>query len=133
MDRAQLHEFERLHGQLVAAKAEIDGLAGKGDEAPKEEVGALKLGLLDRLIAAADRFLGDDRPFEFAGFGEANATLSDVGFVLGQYVACLESFRADHLERRHGTWYWRVEIADAGGPRIERVPVERYEPKEAGG
>lgn len=133
MNRAQLHEFERLHGQLVAAKAEIDGLTDDGKDAVKIEVGAIKIGLLDRLIAAADRFLADDRPFEFPGFGEANATLSDASFVLGQYVACFEAFRARHLEHRHGAWYWRVEVDEGGEHRVERVPVDAYTPKAAGG
>lgn len=133
MDRTMLDTFHRLHGQLEAAKAEIDGLAGKGDDAPAQQVGAVKLPLLDQLLTAADAFLEADRPFTFAGFGngdEGGATLSDASWVLAQYLACFESWRARHVEKRHERWVWLIESVDEqGAPRTERVPVERYSEK----
>lgn len=134
IDRARFHEFQRLDGQLRAAKAEIDGLSGKTNEAPGQAVGEIKLRLIDQLIERANRFLGEARPFDFAGFGAQNATHSDVALALGQYLTCFEALRARHLEHRHGKWFWLVDLKDqAGQKRTERVPVESFrEPDRAG-
>lgn len=127
MDRAQLHEFQRLYRQLGAAKAEVDALSGKSEQAPGNAVGEIKLRLIDQLIGRAGQFLGDDRPFDFPGFGADNATNSDVALVLGQYLTCFEAFRGRHLEHRHGKWFWLLEVEDPSGQKqLERVPVESY-------
>lgn len=131
--RARFHEFQRLCGQLRAAKAEIDALSGKSDDAPAQAVSEIKLRLIDQLLGRANQFLGEARPFDFAGFAAQSATHSDVALVLGQYISCFEALRARHLEHRHGKWFWLIEIEDEGGQkRTERVPVESFrEPEKA--
>jgi len=125
-----LHELQRLLGQLRAARKTIDGLASTSAEARNWKLGAVKLPLLDQLLAAADTFLGNDRPFTFPGFAagdEESATLSDASWVLAQYISCFEAHRARHLEKRHDKWFWVLEVEDDDGTKqIERIPVERY-------
>lgn len=125
MDLEDLHQFEKLYGQLGGLKSELEGLSAKDAATFHKAVSAIKLQLVHQLIEKANAFLGPEHaPFEgFARFPGDNPTHSDVTLVLGQYVLCFEAYRYRHVELRHGKWYWAVEVEADGKKRQEYVPA----------
>jgi hypothetical protein len=120
MTREQVDTFEKLIGQIHSTYAEVAILSKR---APNDALNEFKLAFINRLIVDANALLGAKYlPFDDFGQFESEAVPqnSDVAFILAQYIECFETFRADHVVRKDGSWHWMVkagpkEKADASG------------------
>lgn len=109
MKREQVDGFEKLVGQLMSLYEELAVLSKKN---PNDAINEFKLKFTNILLAQANQYLGDKYiPFDdFEVFDEDDVPrLSDVVFILSQYLQCFEKFRADNVQRDAGGWYWRVD------------------------
>jgi hypothetical protein len=108
MKRGDVDAFEKTQAQMEALHEEVANLARKN---PNDAVNKFKLGLINKVVQAANRLLGDAyRPFvDFDSFDENSLpTTSDVILILAQYLNCLEKYRADHIYNDLDLWYWRT-------------------------
>lgn len=130
MNRNDLNAFEKLVGQIESTYDELSILSKK---APNDALNSFKLGLVNRLLEQSNRFLGKKYvPFDdFGVFSEDDVPQnSDVVFVLSQYLQCFEKFRADHVVKQLGNWYWSLEPGkDDEADESGRVLVESTMPK----
>lgn len=106
----EVDEFERLQAQMEGLHTEIQTLVRKS---PNDLLNKFKLGLINAVLLRANALLRDRyRPFaDFADFADAQApSNSDVMLVLSQYLAAMESMRADHIHQKiGGTWVWMID------------------------
>jgi hypothetical protein len=126
MKREQVDAFEKTQAQMAALHDEVAALARK---APNDAVNKFKLGLINKVVQAANALLGDSyRPFaDFASFDENNVpTTSDVTLILAQYLNCLEKYRADNIHYEHGYWQWRTSDH---GESIRTAPPKKLKEK----
>ncbi|HET9236213.1 MAG TPA: hypothetical protein VFO10_03110 [Oligoflexus sp.] len=108
MNQDEIDAFEKINGQLESVYVEVSSLSKKN---PNDAVSKFKLGFVNALLIAANDVLGDDyRPAEdFSVFDvDSLPTTSDVAFVCGQYLSCLEKLRSDNIESEFGEWYWVI-------------------------
>ena len=109
MKRADVELFEKVTTQLTNLHHEMSALAKK---TPNDAINTFKLQFVNAVLAKCNKLLGSRyRPFpEFEEFAaEDMASNSDVTFVLSQYIACAEVFRAANIYMRHGDWYWDID------------------------
>lgn len=112
MDREGVDRFEKLTGQIESLYDEVSLLSKKS---PNDAVSKFKLGFVNKLLKAANEFLGDEyRPFdEFSVFDPDDLPQnSDVVFILGQYLQCFEKVRADNVRRFSEGWRWALYLPD---------------------
>lgn len=119
-DRAEVENLEKLVGQLQGLHSEITVLAKK---APNDAVNTFKLGLINRVVASANKVLGPNHlPFDdFAGFDADDLpSTSDVALVLAQYMEEAERYRSDNVKLIGRHWVYVVdgELSDirSGAP-----------------
>ena len=107
-----VHNFEKLAAQIGSFYEEMATLAKKS---PKDAINPFKLEFVNKVLTNFNELLGQDyRPFpEFDGFSSDDIpSNSDVTFILSQYIACAEKFRADNIYCQFGHWYWNIDDAD---------------------
>jgi hypothetical protein len=102
-----IDSFEKTHGQLEAMWLEFGQLSKKS---PTDAVSKFKLNIVNGLIAEANTILGNEY-LPVGGFASFNLddvpTNSDVVLMLGQYLACFEKFRTDHVRSdEFAGWVW---------------------------
>ena len=101
-----IETLEKTRGQLQAVHREISILSKKS---PSDAVNVFKLGMINSIIAVANKLLGDSyKPV--AGFEQFDEDVvpstSDVAFVVAQYLEEIGRFRSDHTVRhRHQLVY----------------------------
>ena len=129
MKHADINIFEKLTAQLDSVYQEISALAKKS---PNGAINTFKLQFVNTTIAECNGFLGQRyRPFsEFEVFSSDNMpSNSDVTFILSQYIACAETFRADNIYQENSDWYWEIDDAD---PDDEEELIPTPPPKKLG-
>ena len=125
MKLENINTFEKLVGQIQATYDEVALLSKKS---PNDAVNKFKLKFINTLLIASNKFLGNRYiPFvDFTGFDEDDMPQnSDAAFILSQYLQCFEKFRADHVEKDIGRWFWIVDDAPADKAKIETVTPRR--------
>jgi hypothetical protein len=124
MTEKQIEEFEKCESQLHGLHEEIGLLSKKN---PDDRVNNWKLKYANRVIAAANKLMGDRyRPFGgFEGFEAiGRPTNSDVVMMLAQYIKCMDQMRADNVYVNLGRWYWvvdgeRSKLLTAGAKKLK--------------
>ncbi len=110
MKQKDVELFEKLHSQIEALHAEVGALSKK---TPDGAMNVFKLGIINSILKQANRLLtGAYQPLaDFKAFDEDNIpTNSDVTLVLAQYLNCMETLRADNVEKgRFQDWYWLID------------------------
>ena len=127
MKRTEVDIVEKLMAQLGSLYQEMSALAKKS---PKDAINTFKLQFVNGCLAKCNEFLGRRyRPFsEFEVFSSDDMpSNSDVTFILSQYIACTEKFRADNIYRWGAGWYWNIEGVD---PKDEKRRVATTSPKK---
>jgi len=126
MKRKDVDAFEKTQAQMEALHEEVAALARK---TPNDAVNKFKLGLINKVVQAANRLLNDAyRPFvDFDSFDENSLpTTSDVILILAQYLNCLEKYRADNIHFDGDLWYWRT---DRSQESIQTAPPKKLKEK----
>jgi len=130
MKRVEVDTFEKLVGQLMSVYEELAILSKKK---PNDGINEFKLKFTNNLLARANQFLGDNyAPFDdFEVFDEAAVpTISDVVFILSQYLQCFEKYRADNVEILGESWFWTVDPEPGDEPtRDGKVYIRTVAPK----
>ena len=121
MKRSSVDIFERVVTQLAHLHEEMSTLAKKS---PDGATNTFKLGFINAILAECNGFLGV--PYRaFADFEQFSAddvpTNSDVTFILSQYIACAEIFRAANVYRVHSQWYWDIDGVDRDNSAAEGI------------
>ena len=101
--------FERLQAQLEGFHSEIETLVRKS---PNDLLNKFKLQLVNAVLVRANALLAERyQPFpEFLTFAdEQPPSNSDVMLILSQYLAAMESMRADHIVQNSIYWYWKID------------------------
>ena len=112
MKRDDVELFEKITTQLANLHQETSALAKKS---PNDAINTFKLTFVNATLAECNGLLGRRyRPFpEFEEFSsEDMPSNSDVTFILSQYIACAEAFRATNVYAAYGRWYWNIEGGD---------------------
>ena len=113
MKRADVELFEKITTQLANLHQETSALAKKS---PNDAINVFKLTLVNAALEKCNGLLGSRyRPFpEFEEFTtEDMPSNSDVTFILSQYMACAETFRATNIyQSSPDRWYWNIDDAD---------------------
>lgn len=98
--------FEKTEAQLEAFYEDIGIFAKKK---PDDAVNKFKLGLVNQMLEAANKLLGNDyRPFpDFDTFSlDAIPSNSDVVTMLSQYLGAMDKYRKDHTNLHALFYYW---------------------------
>jgi hypothetical protein len=126
MKRENIDAFEKTQTQMEALHEEVAALARK---TPNDAVNKFKLGLINKIVQAANRLLSVAyKPFaDFDSFDESSLpTSSDVTLILAQYLNCMEKYRADNIYKNINRWYWRTA---SGQVMIETSPPKKLKEK----
>lgn len=110
----EVERFEKILGQLRGLHEEIALLARKS---PNDAVNVFKLGLINKVLAAANDVLGPAyTPFDdFAIFGTDDVpSNSDITLVLAQYLEEGERYRSDNIQLKTLRWYYVVNGETSG-------------------
>ena len=110
MKGLDVERFEKVNAQLEAIYEEITSLSKKS---PNDGVNKFKLRLVNKILEDANLILDDrHKPFDdFTVFDEDTLpSNSDVGFILAQYLNCMENLRSENIKESDygGEWYWVV-------------------------
>lgn len=109
MTAEDVSSFEKIQVQVESLYIELSALAKK---APNNSLNVFKLKFVNKAINEANLLLGRAYlPFEDFDQFEVDdvPTNSDVAMILGQYLACLEKYRADNVVRlSNGMWCWKT-------------------------
>ncbi len=127
MKHADVDIVEKLVAQLGSLYQEMSALAKKS---PNDAINTFKLQFVNGCLANCNEFLGRQyRPFsDFEVFSSDDMpSNSDVTFILSQYIACTEKFRADNIYMRHRRWFWNIEGVD---PKAREGQIETTPPKK---
>ena len=123
---ADVHDLEKVTGQLASIYSEITALAKKS---PSDAVNGFKLRLINAVLITANRVLGEDY-IPFSDFTQFDAddvpSTSDVALLVGQYIEEAERFRSDNVQNVSGAWMYIVsnkpsEIRSRAPSRILKV------------
>ena len=120
--RADVERLEKTTGQLAATHREMSLLSKKS---PNDGVNSFKLGLINGVIKAANKILGQTyKPIEgFELFDEDNLpSTSDVVFVVAQYLEEIERYRQDNVVVHE---YNRVYVLDGRPSKVSEDPKHR--------
>ena len=120
--RADVEMLEKTIGQLAATHREMSLLSKKS---PSDGVNSFKLGLINGVIRAANKILGQAyKPIEgFELFDEDNVpSTSDVVFVVAQYLEEIERYRQDNVVLHE---YNRVYVLDGRPSKVSEDPKHR--------
>lgn len=124
--RKDIDGFEKTQSQMEALHEEVAALARKS---PNDGVNKFKLGLINKVVQAANRLLSCAyKPFaDFDSFDENSLpTTSDVTLILAQYLNCLEKYRADNIHCDLGLWYW---VTGPNQESIQTAPPKKLKEK----
>lgn len=125
LNTSEVEEFERLQAQIEGLHTEIQTLVRKS---PNDLLNKFKLGLVNAVLRRANTLLGDQyRPFpDFDEFNDDQApSNSDVMLVLSQYLAAMETMRADHIYQKFGvTWGWMI---DGNASEVKTRPPQKLD------
>jgi len=114
MTEKDVNDFEKIQAQLESLHTEISALAKKSSN---DALNKFKLKFVNQTIEEANIILGEkNRPFvEFEIFDDNDLpSNSDVTMILGQYLNCMEKFRADNINvHMGGGWYWLINGKDS--------------------
>jgi hypothetical protein len=120
----QVEQFERLQAQIEGLHDEMQTLVRKS---PNDLLNTFKLGLVNSVLQRANALLGSEyRPYdEFETFADDRApSNSDVMLILNQYLAALETMRADHIYQRPNSMMWAWRIAGLPSEVKTRAPLK---------
>jgi hypothetical protein len=109
MKREEVDRFEKTIVQLEAIHSEVSILSKKS---PNDGLNIFKLGLVNSVLQEANKLLGATyKPFsDFSAFEQdALPSNSDVGFIISQYINCMEKLRSDNIFYKDLRWQWRVD------------------------
>lgn len=117
---ADVDRFMKLQAQMRELLLRMTAISSK---TPDLAVNKFKVGMLNEQLRIANGILVDGaKPFEsFEIFDDVSLpTNSDMIIVLSQYLACLESWRSDHVvyDEDQGEWCWNA----AGNEIIQTRP-----------
>ena len=104
----EIQQLEKLIGQLKTLHSEVGQL---GKKSPNDGINKFKLGMINKVISRANKFLGEDyTPYDdFDEFIEEDVpSNSDVTFVLLQYLEEAERYRSNHVDQEMGRYYYKV-------------------------
>lgn len=108
MTKDKACQFDTLETQLVGMYNEIGILSKKN---PNGAANKFKLIFINEVIEKINNILGKDYlPFDnFTSFNEDELpTVSDIVFVLGQYMKSMDKYRFDNTSCYAGTYYWNI-------------------------
>ncbi len=117
--------FVRLQAQLRSMIDVVGKLHGGEAGIAKEDVTDHMAAVVNKVLKAAADFLGNDSPLKDA-ITLPLAKLPTHGDVLvfaGQFLAALEAVKVQHVQFRHGRWYWLV-LKDGSTTEVEYVLVD---------
>ncbi len=100
--------FDTSEDQITAMYDEIGLLSKKKPDAP---VNKFKLKFINDVLKQVNKIMGAEyTPFDdFNTFDEdALPTVSDVVFILSQYLKSMDKFRFDNTYYSQGKYYWRL-------------------------
>jgi len=95
-------QLEALHQEMIAATK----------KAPDKPISAFKIGFVNAILEQAKLALGSSTPrLKFTEFDSDDLpTSSDVNFIVGQFIECVDKVKCENISRNHdGVWYWRVD------------------------
>lgn len=109
MTENEINNFVKIQAQLESLHMEISALSKK---TTNDALNKFKLKFVNQILVEANTILGKNyKPFEdFEKFDDNDLpTNSDVALMLGQYLNCLETLRAENVFGRSGYWYWKSD------------------------
>jgi hypothetical protein len=109
MNSEDVDEFRKMLAQLSALHQEMVAASKK---APDKPVSKFKVTLANEVLELAKNVLGDSAPaLKFDKFDSDDLpSVSDVNFVVSQYVECAEKIRCENITRNHNNvWYWVMD------------------------
>ncbi len=108
MNQDQIETFQKAVAQLSGLQEELSSIGRKKPDTP---ISVFKLKFVNNLLSGMNSILGDKyRPFEdFTQFDIDDVpTISDVTTIIGQYLECAETMRADNIYLGYH-WRWIVD------------------------
>jgi hypothetical protein len=109
MTENEITDFEKIQAQLESLHVEISALTKKSSN---DALNKFKLGFANQIINEANTILGEkNKPFkDFYKFDDNDLpSNSDVAMMLGQYLNCMEKFRADNIKfNGFSSWHWLI-------------------------
>ena len=104
-----------LNGKAQGVYSELQALAKKSSN---DLINPFKLRLINQCLDNLNSFLKKSPIDGFAIFDDADLpTVSDIMFVLSQYLAALEKLRADNINVDFGTWTWNGTNIQTAAPK----------------
>lgn len=122
LTRDDIDKFEKLQSQLLSTHDEVSLLSKKS---PNDGINKFKLHFTNSLIGQCNKLLPEEyHPFaDFNAFSEDDIpTNSDVAFMVSQYLAACEKWRADNIKMVQGLYFWRLEDDTA---RVRTAPPKK--------
>lgn len=109
MKSKEVEAFRQMAAQLDALHQEVVAASKKAADKP---VTSFKINLANSILANARKILGASAPLlGFEKFDEDDLpTMSDLSFVVTQFVECAEKVKSENIRRLHsGVWYWVID------------------------
>lgn len=102
-------------------------------KSPNDAVNAFKLKLINTVLERCNKLLGDKyKPFsDFSTLSEDDLpSNSDVSFIVAHYLECTEKFRADHIVKVYGLWFWHTDDLNEDDEEMSETAIRTTAPKK---
>ena len=121
---AFVEKYEALEAKMLSAKTEFQKLSSKS---PNDAVNKFKLKIINQLLLECNELLSSEG-LPVTGFESFDSdelpTTSDTLFILGQYEAGLEKYRASRIKRNTAhVWVWDCSVL----PVIQTRPPRKLQ------